>query len=403
MRRIISQIIATYQRLSAQPRNLLAIGILISIVSLGPASGRLPVTAGATADSQALISLYADGQQRLFAADDHTVGGVLRRANVKLSPSDLVEPAVTAPVPRGQFNINVYRSRPVLINDGAKVHHLRSAYQSPRLLALAAGLIVYPEDRFRTEVISDIVGAEAVGEKVTIDRAKPVNVKVDGRAMVIRTQAATAGDALKGAGVVLGAQDAVSVDLKNPVTPGMTVGITRVSEAVVTLTHDLPRPVKTIQDPTVLKGQSTIKTPGSDGQKTVTYRIHYQNGIETKRQAVQTVSETAPVAKVVLEGTKVIFAGSVEHWRPLVEAAAAQWGVDPNMMLRIMMCESRGNASVVSHFVVNGEHPTGLFQFLPSTWRSNGGSDNNILDGAVQVQIAAKKMSKEGTKAWQCK
>ncbi len=73
------------------------------------------------------------------------------------------------------------------------------------------------------------------------------------------------------------------------------------------------------------------------------------------------------------------------------------------MMLRIMTCESHGNASVVSNFVINGEHPTGLFQFLPATWRANGGTDDNILDGSIQVKIAAKKMAKDGTSAWQCK
>ena len=403
MRQGISHSIAIYRKLSAQPRNLLAIGLLISIVSLGPASGRLPASAGAQADSKALISLYADGQQRIFSADDATVGQVLRRANIRLGSGDLVEPAQSAPVPRGQFNINIYRSRPVTIQDGAQTYRILSAYQSPRLLALAAGLVLYPEDNFDTKVITNIVNAGAVGEQVTITRAMPVNVKVDGKTRLIRTQATTAGEALKLAGVALGLKDSVSVDLAKPVTPGMDVSITRVTEAMATLTQVLPRPVSTTTDPAVLKGQTTVKDPGSDGQKTVTYRIHYQDGTEISREAVQVVSETKPTTKVIVEGTKVVFAGSIEYWRPQVETAAATWGVDPNMMLRIMSCESHGNASSISHFVINGEHPTGLFQFLPSTWRSNGGTDNNILDGAVQVQIAAKKMANEGTKAWQCK
>src|SRR6185369_3570218 len=191
---------ATYQRLKAQPRNLLAIAILISIVSLGPSSGHLPISAGASADSRALISLYADGQQRLFSTDAPRVGDVLKRADVKLAAGDLVEPAVSAPVPTGQFNINVYRARPVLVVDGLQTYRLRSAYQSSRLLALAAGLVVYPEDRFRSEVITaDIVDSGFIGEKVIVTRAKPVNVKVDGATHLIRTQAATAGEALAGA------------------------------------------------------------------------------------------------------------------------------------------------------------------------------------------------------------
>jgi len=363
----------------------------------------LPGAATATADSKALISLYADGQQHLFSTDDPTVGDVLRHAGVKLGQNDLVEPAVTAPVPKGQFNINVYRARPVLVVDGLQSYRIRSAYQSPRLLALAAGLVVYPEDRFHTEIISDIVDAGAVGDKVFITRAKPLQVQADGQTKLVRTQAATVGEALGAAGVALGAKDTLSVDPAAPVTAGMTISITRVTEAVVTLTAVLPRPVKKISDPTVLKGQTVVKDPGADGQKTVTYRIHYKDGVETAREAIQTVSETPATPKIIVEGTKVIFAGSVEYWRPLVEAAAAQWGLDPNMMLRIMACESHGNALSVSSFTIGGEHPTGLFQFLPSTWRSAGGTNDNIFDGAIQIQLAARKMAREGTSAWQCK
>jgi len=403
LRNAHKSLVAFFQRLSAQPRNLLAIGILISIVSLGTSSGGLPMAATADAQSQAIISLYADGQQRLFSTDAGTVGDVLRRANVKLDKQDLVEPAVSTPVPKTQFNINVYRARPVIVVDGIQTHRISSAYQSPRLLALAAGLIIYPEDQFRTEVISNIVDSDALGEEVVVTRAKPVNVSVDGKVRTIRTQEPTVGAALKAVGVALGAQDTVSANLSLPVTPGMDVSITRVSEALATLTQSLPRHVTTIADPTQLKGQSSIRTPGSDGQKTVTYRIHYKNGIETGREAIQVVSQVQPVDQVVVEGTKVMFAGSVEYWRPLVEAAAAQWALDPNTLLRIMNCESHGNATSVSHFVVNGEHPTGLFQFLPSTWRSAGGTNDNIFDGTVQIQLAAKKMAHEGTSAWQCK
>ncbi len=402
MHSIISSLIATYRRLKAQPRNLLAIGILISIVSLGPSSGRLPVSAGATADSQALVSLYADGQERLFSTDATTVSDVLRRAGVKLGPNDLVEPSAASHVPSGQFNINVYRARPVMIVDGLETYRLNSAYQSPRLLAMAAGLVVYPEDLFRTQIITDIVDDGFIGEKVIITRAKPMNIKVDGKTRLIRTQATSVGEALTSGGVTLGASDTMSVDPIASVTPGMTVTITRVSEAVVTLTVQLPRPIQTISDPTVLKGQNTVKAQGSDGQKTTTYRIHYQDGVETSRQAIQVVSETPATPRVIVQGTKVYFAGSVEYWRPQVEAAAAQWGIDPNMMLRIMACESRGNATDVNTTTVGGEHASGLFQYLPSTWRGAGGTNDNIFDGSVQIQLTAKKMALYGTKAWSC-
>jgi uncharacterized protein YabE (DUF348 family) len=402
LRHISESLAALLNRLKVQPRNALAIGILLTIVSFGLSSGQWPVSPTANADSQAFVSLYADGSKRLFATDATTVGDVLRRAGVKLGEGDLVEPSADTHVDKGQFNVNVYRARNILVQDGLQTYHIKSAYQSPRLLALAAGLTVYAEDQYHTEVITDIVGNDAIGEKVSLERAKPLVVKVDGATRTIRTQAGTVGGALKTAGIALGLKDTVSETPTTPVVSGATVQITRVSEVVATITQTLPRATKTITDPTLLKGQTHVKTEGSDGQKTVTYRIHYQDGVETGREALQVVSQTAPADKVVVEGTKVLFAGSVEYWRPLVETAAAQWNFDPNTMMRIMDCESHGNATSIRHFIINGEHPTGLFQYLPSTWRSAGGTDDNILDGATQIKLTAKKMALYGTKPWQC-
>ncbi len=346
-----------------------------------------------------MVSLYADGQTRIFSTDAPTIGDILHRTGIKLAPGDLVEPAAATPTPKGPLNINVYRARPILVVDGGRSYHVLSAYQSPRLLAQAAGLTVFPEDEYTDEAVTDFMQAsDAIGEQVTIHRAKPYTVKVDGQTRSLRTQAKTIGEALKGANIALGSADTVAPAPSTPLVSADEVSVIRVSEAVATITRTVPRPVTVISDPTVLQGQSTVKTEGSDGQKTVTWRIHYKDGAETSREAIQVVSETAPVARVVVQGTKVFFAGSVEYWRPQVEAAAAQYGLDPNMMLRIMSCESHGNATSVNA----GSGATGLFQFMPSTWRSNGGTDNNIFDGSIQIQIAARKMATDGTRAWQC-
>ncbi len=380
----------------------MAIGILITIVIFGLWSGHLPLSASANADAQRLVSLYVDGQKRVFATNDTTVGDVLRRSGVVLQAGDLVEPSADTAVEQGTFNINVYRARPVLVQDGHHSYHIMSAYQSPRLLAQAAGLTVYPEDTYQTGVVTDVVHSDAVGIQVTVQRATPLTIRVDGQVKSIRTQAKTVGAALQQAGVSLGLKDTVSVSLGAPVLRGMNVDVARVTEVETQVQTRLPHATQTVTDPTMLKGQTAVRTAGVDGQKTALYRIHYVDGKEVSRDLLQLVSQTNPVTEVDVVGTKVLFAGSVEYWRPMVEAAAAQWGLDPNMMLRIMSCESHGNALSVSTFIINGEHPTGLFQYLPSTWRSAGGTNDNIFDGPTQIQLTAHKMATQGTRAWQC-
>jgi resuscitation-promoting factor RpfB len=338
----------------------------------------------------------------LFSTDASTVGEVLHRTGIKLGPNDLVEPAASTVMPPGPFNINVYRAHHVLVVDGSHSYNVDSAYDSPHLLAEAAGLTLYPEDKYQTQVIINIVKADAVGEEVMVQRATPFSVQVDGKTDNLRTQAKTVGAALKDAGILLGAKDTVSQPLTAPVLAGTNIQITRVTDALVTLTQVLPAPVQTVTDPNALQGLTTVTQAGTNGQKTVVYMIHYRDGVEISRQQVQVVSQTAPVPQIVSVGTKVLFEGSVEYWRPQVIAAAQQYGLDPNMMLRIMQCESNGNAADVSTFVVDGQHPTGLFQYLPSTWLGAGGTTSNIMDGSTQIQLTAKKMAADGTGAWAC-
>jgi len=350
-----------------------------------------------------MVSLYADGQKRIVSTDAATVGELLGRTSVKLGSGDSVEPALSTVIPAGFFNINVYRARPVIVVDGYRSIRFNSSSRSPRIMAQQAGLTVYPEDAYTQEAVTDIVSSQAVGEKVTVKRAIPISVRVDGKVKVIRTQDATVGEAIKHAGIALGLNDTVTVPRETVVQPGLSFGVIRVTEVVTTITDVIAKTVQTTADPDMLKGQIAVKSEGSDGSRTATYRINYKDGVETGRQLLALVSQTEPTPKIIVKGTKVMFSGSVEYWRPIVVLAAAEWNFDPNTMMRIMSCESRGNATSISGFVVNGQHPMGLFQYLPSTWRAAGGTDANILDGEAQIKITARKMALYGTAPWECK
>ncbi len=396
----ISNLLRWAQR---RPRNTYSIVFLIAILSFVLTSGQFPPAPSASADSARLVSLYVDGSKHVISTDDHTVGEFLKRAGIVLRDGDTTDPNAATVIAGNMFNINVYRARPVLVVDGTQSRIVRSTSQSPEAIAGQAGYKVYHEDEYTSSVVTDFVGYGTIGEQITIRRATPLTVKVDGQVRSIRTQAKRLDDALLRAGIIVGPKDTVSAPLDSAIVPSMAVAIVRVSEVITTETSVLPRPTTSTTDPNLAKGVINVVSAGADGSKTVTYRIHYRDGVETSRQIVKLVSQTAPIPKVQVVGTKEFFMGSVEYWRPEVVAAAAQWGIDPNMMLRIMNCESHGHATSVNTATVNGEHATGLFQYLPSTWRAAGGTDANIFDGSTQIQITAKKMALYGTAPWACK
>jgi uncharacterized protein YabE (DUF348 family) len=348
------------------------------------------------------VSLYVDDQKRVITTDARTVSELLATSSIKLSPGDIVEPGGSTSLPSGFFNINVYRARPIVVHDAGRSYQFSSAYQSPHLLAAQAGLALYPEDTYTTSVITDFVSSADIGVAVNVQRAVPVDLHIDGKTQIIRTQAKTVSAALSGAGIKLGLKDTVSMPGSTLITPNLSLDVKRVADITTTLTDSIPFPTKSIVDPTLLKGVTKTQVAGANGSRTAVWNIHYQDGVELHRNLQHLISNTDPVEEVLVVGSKVLFAGSVEYWRPMVESAAATYNLDPNRMLRIMACESGGNATSISKFIVNGQHPQGLFQFLPSTWTANGGRAEDILDGATQIRLAAKKMASDGFSAWQC-
>lgn len=80
----------------------------------------------------------------------------------------------------------------------------------------------------------------------------------------------------------------------------------------------------------------------------------------------------------------------------IIRAAAAQYGVSGDWMVQIAECESglRPNA-------YNPRGPyIGLFQFLASTFRANGGT--NIWDPTDQANVTAKMLAHGQAWQWSC-
>lgn len=80
----------------------------------------------------------------------------------------------------------------------------------------------------------------------------------------------------------------------------------------------------------------------------------------------------------------------------IIEAAAARWGVSGSWMVKIATCESGLRPTAYNP---SGPY-IGLFQFLPSTFSHNGGT--NIYDPADQANIAAKMLAHGQAHQWSC-
>lgn len=78
---------------------------------------------------------------------------------------------------------------------------------------------------------------------------------------------------------------------------------------------------------------------------------------------------------------------NVAIYQPVANAAATKYGIDPTIFSNLIASESSFNPYAINPQAVNGQHATGIAQFLPSTAASLGVDPLNpysALDGAAK-------------------
>lgn len=258
---------------------------------------------GETARDGRLITIHDRGKERVILTHAGSVQGALKEAAIAVAPQDVVEPEITTELLATSYEINIYRARPVIVTDGAIRQKIMTAAQTPAGVVNAAGITqLKDEDRSAFAASPDITsGATTV---LTIDRAIEFTLQLYGKPTQVYSHAATVGEMLEQKGVKLSAEDTVSVDQKTPLTAGMTVAIWRNGAQTATVEEPIGFSKRTVLDIDQPVGYHKIQTIGTNGIKSVTYEITAQNGRETGRKVIQSVTLQQPKEQLTVIGTK---------------------------------------------------------------------------------------------------
>jgi uncharacterized protein YabE (DUF348 family) len=273
----------------------------------------------------------------------------LKKLNITLNHGDVVEPSAATAINQDEFRINVYRAVPVEIVDGVNKTFTFSAATTPRSIAEQAGVTTYPEDYLNTLPTTNFLQEDAIGERVVIDRATPVNMNLYGAQVVLRTHAKTVGALLKDRGVQLAKNDSVEPVASTPITANQQIFILRKGTKLESDTEAVAMPIQDIADASLSAGTSAIRQAGSPGKKVVTYEDKLQNGKVVGRKVIQAVLVVPPVKQIVAVGTAPLTT-NLQVW-----------------LLKLRDCESGGN---YQDNTGNGYY--GAYQFSMGTWKSLG-------------------------------
>lgn len=350
------------------------------LLTIGYSNNQLNLQNKAYADGKHLLSIYADGKKKMVATSASTVGGAIDELGLPLQKGDVVEPNPSTPIDQPTFNINIYRGLPAVVDDGGKVVTVVTGHRSPRQIVADAGIQLYPEDEVETERVADFLSDGSVGPRLSIVRAKPVQVVLAGQIYNFRTQKNKVGEVLAEHNLEVQPKDVSNVSLDAPIEKGQRIIINRLSQNIVNATESIKAGTKVEYDDTRAVGYSATKQSGRDGKKIVTYLVDLENGIEKGRKVMDEKILEQPTEQIIVRGSK--------------KAVVTVAGDDGWAKLRF--CESGGNYA-------NKNNPTyrGAYQFDYSTWNNYGGyHDPADAPPAVQDAKAKETFARRGASPW---
>lgn len=333
----------------------------------------------AAPNGEKVVTIHDRGQERSIVTTVGTVKEALKAADISVDEKhDVVEPSLDTQLVSTKYNVNVYRARPVTVADGTHRVRVVTAQQTTPLIAQAAGVTVYPEDKTTIEPPSDFLldGADVI---LKIHRATPLQLTLYGKTTEVRTMARTVGDLLREKNVTLGKDDGLSVPESTPITAGMHLSVWRNGKQTVTVEEEIAAPVEQVKDANRETGFKQVKEAGAPGKKNVTYEIEMRNGQEISRRIIASVTTVEPKKRVEIVGAKSAntFSGSFS------EALA-----------RLRSCEG-------SYTSNTGNGYYGAYQFDKHTWGGFGGySVASEAPPSVQDEKAWQTYKARGWQPW---
>jgi predicted ribosomally synthesized peptide with SipW-like signal peptide len=330
--------------------------------------------------AQKSVTVTVDGQVREVGTYAGTVGEVLDEEGLEPADHDVVLPDTAQALADGDTVI-LNRARPLeLTVDGVSREVYVTALSVDEALAQ---LGMRAEGLVLSASRSERLPLQ--GMELIVTTPKDIVLVSDGQERVVRTTAATAGDLLAEQGIALGEADRTSLYLTQGLLNRMRLQVFRVKAEEAQAVTPVPHERVETPDPDAFVGEETVEVEGVDGEQVTTFRITYVDGVESARKTLNTTVTRAPVTEKVTVGTKE---------RPAAPPSTSGLNWDA-----LAQCEATGNWSINTG---NGYY--GGLQYSASTWRAYGGTDFAPLPHQAtreqQIAVGERTYADVGDSAW---
>lgn len=234
----------------------------------------------------------------------------------RLAPKSALAPAVRLPDAR----IELRRAVPLTIQEvGGQTLAVKTSARTVGEVLLQAGFMVYLADK----VVPELGTPVQPGMQVTIERAKPVTIWVDGRQVRTRTLHDTVADVLAEMNIVLLEQDYAQPALDAPVVPNAEIRVVRIKREIQIAHEYIPFETVWEADPELELDTQVLAQDGARGVREQRSLVTFEDGLEVKRELIADFVARPPQPRVYKYGTKVVIRtldtpqGPVQYWRKI--------------------------------------------------------------------------------------
>jgi uncharacterized protein YabE (DUF348 family)/3D (Asp-Asp-Asp) domain-containing protein len=233
-------------------------------------------------------------------------------------------------------HIVLKRAIPLLLDDGRVSSTIYTTRATVGEALLEQGVVLFLGDHITPSLGSRV----SAGMRIFVERSRPVEILLDGRLLKTRTQHKTVADVLAQESVALMGRDYTRPAGDAAVTPGMTIEVVRVQEAMEI--EQEPIPFETVWQPDTKMelDQQRLVQEGKSGLSKRRFQVTYENGVEVGRVLEDAWIDQGPSTRIVGYGTRIVVRtldtpdGPIEYWRKfralVTSYTAATCGKDPD-------------------------------------------------------------------------
>ena len=187
-----------------------------------------------------------------------------------------------------------------VVVDGQKVE-ITTLSKNVKTVLEDNGITVAQKDKISVELDSKVNH----GDIIYINKAVDVKVVVDGKNLSIASAEKTVKDMLEAENIKINQEDKVTPSIDENLQEGMTVEVTRVKKELVDEVQTIAFETETRNNSELKQGVEEVVQDGSNGERTITTEVVYENGKEVNRRVVKEVVSKDPINKIVDIGTLV--------------------------------------------------------------------------------------------------